>query len=615
MSNNVKQGKKVVAYARRIVASVALVAFVLLFAGLGCKALALIARLEFWPSVLAGSAIAAVLLIVTLLAGRWYCSILCPLGILQDLAFVLRRCKDQKVCARTQALVRYSLLALFLLLGLLGLGWHWLEPYGIFGRICTTVYGAVLGAAIVALAVWRGRVWCNWICPIGTLLGALSRFAPLRLRISAAKCVGCRKCERGCRAAAISIAGRGKGGVIDSTKCVQCRDCTVACPVGAIGALGPASAAGAGAPAAQNAATEAQAEAEGLTRRAFLVGAGATAATLAAKAAEEKIFDGGFAPVSMPGVDKRNASLKPAGSHSIKNFQSKCVACQLCVRECPNHVLRPSLRLGDFGQPEMAFDKGYCTPDCTRCAAVCPAGAITPLSAEAKAHTHIGEAKWHADRCLAATEGVNCSACFRHCPAKAIERVPNKDGVLIPVVDSLKCVGCGACEHVCPARPMPAMTVSAFEVHREFSRANGNDALAEAVELLEKGGKACVLVKDGIIVATEEGRGIKPLLRLLDEKSALLKDAWVVDKVIGRAAAAICIAGGAKRVDALLMADDAAELLAAHGVQAGARKRVERIRNRDNSGFCPMELASEGLTEPGAIVEAVRKRVVELEAK
>lgn len=605
MSDNAKQGKKAMAYARRAVASIVLVAFVALFAGLGGKALALIARLEFWPAVLSGSAVAAVLLIVTLLAGRWYCSVLCPLGILQDLAFVLRRRKEQKAGKRAQALVRYSLLVLFLLLGFLGCGWHWLEPYGIFGRVCTTVFGAVLGAIIAALAVWRGRVWCNWVCPVGTLLGALSRFAPLRLRIAASKCVGCRKCERGCRAAAITIAGRGEGGFIDPTKCIQCRDCTAACPVGAIGAL----------PAEKSAVAAAEANDSGLTRRAFLVGAGATAATLAAKAAEEKIFDGGFAPVSAPGIDNRNASLKPAGSHSIRNFQTKCVACQLCVRECPNHVLRPSLRLSDFGQPEMAFDKGYCTPDCTRCAEVCPAGAIAPLTPEAKAHTHIGEAKWHAERCLAATEGVNCNACYRHCPAKAIARVPNKDGVLIPVVDSLKCVGCGACEHVCPARPMPAMTVSAFEIHREFSRSGGEDALAEAVELIEKGGKACVLVKDGIIVATEDGSGIKPLLRLLDEKSALLKDAWVVDKVIGRAAAAICIMGGAKRVDALIMADDAAALLASHGIIAGARKRVERIRNRENTDFCPMELASEGLLEPADIVEAVRKRAAELAIK
>ena len=598
---------KVVVVARRVAAGAVLAAFVALFAGLGGKWLACIARLEFWPAVLSCGAMAAALLALTLLAGRWYCSVLCPLGILQDLAFVLRRRKAQKACGKTQAVVRCAFLAVFLGLGFAGLGWSWLEPYGIFGRICTTAAGALLGAAIVALGVWRGRVWCNWVCPVGTLLGALSRFAPFRLRIEPSKCVGCRKCERGCRAAAIKIAGRGEGGSIDATKCVQCRDCTAACPVGAIAAR-PVPAA----PAAKDAKGTSPAAEGGMTRRAFLAGAGAATAVFAAEAAEDKIFDGGFAPVSLPGIDRRNASLKPAGSHSIKNFKTKCVGCQLCVRECPNHVLRPSLRLGDFGQPEMAFDKGYCTPDCTRCAEVCPAGAIEPLTAAAKANVHIGGAVWHAERCLAATEGVNCTACYRHCPAKAIERVANRDGYLIPVVDADKCVGCGACEHVCPSRPMPAMTVEAYEVHREFKPMAEEDALAEALALVEKGAKACVAVKDGVIAASAEGRGIKPLLSLLDREDGVLRGAVVVDKVIGRAAAAICIQGGAARVHAVLMSEDAAALLAAHGVKASANSTVERIMNREQNGFCPMELASEGLEDPAAIVKAVRARAAEL---
>jgi formate hydrogenlyase subunit 6/NADH:ubiquinone oxidoreductase subunit I len=118
-------------------------------------------------------------------------------------------------------------------------------------------------------------------------------------------------------------------------------------------------------------------------------------------------------------------------------------------------------------QPEMAFDKGYCTVDCTRCGQVCPAGAITEILPDMKTNIHIGEATWHGDRCIAATEGVNCTACFRHCPVKAIVRTKGSNGAMIPVVDADKCIGCGACEHVCPARPMPAMTVKAYEQHRD----------------------------------------------------------------------------------------------------------------------------------------------------
>jgi formate hydrogenlyase subunit 6/NADH:ubiquinone oxidoreductase subunit I len=73
---------------------------------------------------------------------------------------------------------------------------------------------------------------------------------------------------------------------------------------------------------------------------------------------------------------------------------------------------------------------------------------------------------WHGDRCVAAVDGVNCTACERHCPVKAIKRVKSEGGVLLPVVDAEACIGCGACEHVCPARPMPGMTVAAYERHR-----------------------------------------------------------------------------------------------------------------------------------------------------
>jgi len=133
----------------------------------------------------------------------------------------------------------------------------------------------------------------------------------------------------------------------------------------------------------------------------------------------------------------------------------------LCVRNCPERVLRPSPDLSRMPQPEMGFEHGYCRPGCSRCAEVCPAGAIGRMSREEKLHTHIGRAVWHADRCLAAKDGMLCTACERHCPVKAIRLVKG-----VPVVDAAACIGCGACENLCPARPMPAMTVEGCEIHR-----------------------------------------------------------------------------------------------------------------------------------------------------
>lgn len=211
-------------------------------------------------------------------------------------------------------------------------------------------------------------------------------------------------------------------------------------------------------------------------RREFLVGTASVAAVVALAAKEEKLTDGGFAKVDPPGVPDRKMPLVPPGAGGYARFARQCVGCQLCVTQCPNSVLRP-LKKGIPGvplgvlQPVMGFERGYCRPECTRCSAVCPAGAIKFVTPEQKRGIRVGHAVWNKNLCLAANEGVSCHACEWHCLGKAIKLVPmdptDKASPKVPQVNETMCIGCGACEHVCPARPKPAISVEGLEVHGE----------------------------------------------------------------------------------------------------------------------------------------------------
>lgn len=213
-----------------------------------------------------------------------------------------------------------------------------------------------------------------------------------------------------------------------------------------------------------------------MTRRAFLV---ASAAAAAGAAGAEKTTDGGFAEVVPPGVPRRKHPVLPPGAGSDALFARRCVGCQLCVKACPNKVLRPS-RGKNAPRPEMAFDKGWCRPECVKCGQVCPAGAIKRISPDEKKTVRAGHAEWNRSACIAAkeTSPVNCTVCARHCPQKAITLVPvdrdNPSGPKIPVVDDAKCTGCGACEHLCPARPKPAMVVQGYTAQHFASRMPGD---------------------------------------------------------------------------------------------------------------------------------------------
>ena len=456
------------------------------------------AKVQFLPAVLAlNVGVIAALVLLTLLFGRVYCSVICPLGVFQDGISRLgtHRSKAPYKWHKELKWLRYGIWVLFIAALIAGINAFvaLLAPYSAYGRMVqnllqplylwgnnllaswaehvgsyafytrevwlrslpTFIVAVVTLVVIVALSFKGGRTYCNTICPVGTTLSFFSRFAMFRPVIDTEKCKHCKACEFHCKAQCISISKEEQK--IDYSRCVDCFNCVDTCQFGALQyrlAWGPSL-------------KKAQNQDGG--RRAFMAGTAIAAGALAtkgvsAKAQSLKKVDGGFAEVLPKQAPERTVPVTPPGSKSVKDFYSHCTACQLCVAECPNNVLRPSAKLEHLMQPEMSFEKGFCRPECTRCSELCPAGAIVKIGREEKTQYHIGQAHVNRELCVAEA-GTSCGKCARICPSGAILLIENDLGYKVPSVNTEICTGCGACEFYCPSRPISAITVNGKYVH------------------------------------------------------------------------------------------------------------------------------------------------------
>ena len=465
------------------------------------------AKIQFLPAVLAlNVGIIVLLILLTLVFGRVYCSVICPMGVFQDVISWLSGQRKKKKYrfsySPAKNILRYTVLTLFVIAVIAGIGSFvaLLAPYSSYGRIAnnlfapiyqwgnnvfayfaeraesyafyetsvwmkslpTFVIAVVTFIAIVVLAWRNGRTYCNTICPVGTVLGFLSRFALFHISIDTEKCNACGLCSRKCKAACID----GKRHTVDYSRCVACMDCLDTCKHGAISYRWFKQETQ-----TKNAEQTRSVDKEQINeaRRSFLT-ATAILATATTLKAQEKKVDGGLAAIEDKKIPKRATPILPPGALSARDFARHCTACQLCVSVCPNEVLRPSTDLMKLMQPEMSYERGYCRPECTKCGEVCPAGAIHPITAADKSATQIGHAVWIKKNCIPLTDGVECGNCARHCPAGAIQMVPSdpqqEDSPKIPVVNTERCIGCGACENLCPARPFSAIYVEGHEMHR-----------------------------------------------------------------------------------------------------------------------------------------------------
>ena len=487
---------------RTILAAVFFVLITLLFldfTGTLHHWLSWMAKIQFLPAVMALNVVVVVALIVlTLIFGRIYCSIICPLGVFQDILARFHRKKNKYSYSKEVRWLRYPMLVVFVISGVAGIGslFQLLAPYSSYGRIATMIFQpiwkmgnnllatvaehyesyafysvdtwmrslpvfiiAAVTLVVLFVLAWRGgRTYCNTICPVGTILSFFARFSWLKIRFDEDKCKNCSLCSKNCKAACIDY----KTHSVDYSRCVVCGNCIDSCKFGALRY--------------DNAKIHTKAKSEtdskiDASKRSFLL-ASTLVSTAALAQKKEKLMDGGLADIEDKVAPERQTPLTPPGSLSFQNLATRCTGCQLCISECPNQVLRPSSDLMHLMQPTMSYEHGYCRPECTRCSEVCPAGAIKEIDQDEKTSIQIGHAVWIKKNCVVLTDEVECGNCARHCPSGAIEMVQldenDDESPMVPAINEAACIGCGACEFVCPSRPFSAIYVEGHEVHKNI---------------------------------------------------------------------------------------------------------------------------------------------------
>ncbi|MCX6255501.1 MAG: 4Fe-4S binding protein [Bacteroidia bacterium] len=460
----------------------------------------IISFLQFIPSVLkfydlktlaAGGFL--VVLALTLLTGRTYCSFLCPLGIGQDLFSRIggrfRKKFRRYGFKKPFTILRYSLLAITLITTII-----WgiymltlLDPYSVFGRFMTffakpavilinNFFAGILGkfdiytlsnitvkgfplivysipAAFLilvgTLSLTKGRLYCNMICPVGTLLGLLSKVSLLRIKFDETACTRCGRCAIRCKSSCIDFLKHD----IDVTRCVDCFNCIYTCQDKAI-SYGIVK-------------LKKKVHETDESKRKVIMG------SILLLFGLSRISNGQEKTAPKPKKDstvKENKTYPvcPPGGVGIEDFNKDCTACSLCINACPNGVLQPALRqygIAGIMQPVMDYHKSFCTYNCTICSEICPTNALHPLVLEAKKLTQIGKAVFIKDNCIVKTEKTACGACSESCPTKAVHMIPYEGNLLIPETKDEICIGCGHCEFACPTVPYKAIFVDGNPVH------------------------------------------------------------------------------------------------------------------------------------------------------
>jgi len=432
-------------------------------------------------------------ILLTMLSGRTYCSFLCPLGIGQDLfsriGGKIKRKFRRFGFKKPHTIIRYSILVIVMGVSIISGIFlvTLLDPYSIFGRfmtyfgkpvvllvnnflagilgrfdIYTLNHIPIKGFSLLTYAVpivffllvgilsfLRGRLYCNMICPVGTLLGLISKISLFRIKFIESKCTHCGRCTVACKSSCIDFLNQD----VDVSRCVDCFNCITICPDKAISysLLGSKS-------------TEHKTDE---SKRKFVAG------SLLMLFGISHLARGQEKSVPVPSKEStvkesRTSPVCPPGAGSIEDFTKHCIACSLCITACPNNVLQPAVKqygIAGLMQPVMDYHKSFCTYNCTVCTEICPTNALKPLLLEAKKLTQLGKVNFIKDNCIVKTEKTACGACSEACPTKAVFMIPYEGNLVIPETNQDICIGCGHCEFACPTTPYKAIFVDGNPIH------------------------------------------------------------------------------------------------------------------------------------------------------